>query len=241
MIRFFFAAALAWAALAPFATDAAGPARRPSVEDIVRLFETVVFGSEIDPKLAFTAIAKWQEPVRLTIRGKPGDRHLGFLSSHAAALSKITGLSIELAKPGETANVTVVFVPRAQMSKIHIGGVDQKLIQDLAAPGGCYFVSWQKPVGHLIGAAIVANTDLDMARVNHCLLEEMTQSLGLPNDTSILRPSIFSDHDYLLELSRSDEIVMRTLYDPRLKPGMAKAEALKIVPTIIRELNARLP
>ena len=102
-------------------------------------------------------------------------------------------------------------------------------------------MSWQKPVGTLIGAAIVVNTERDMARVNHCLLEELTQTLGFSNDTDLLRPSIFSDNDYLIDLSRSDEIVVRSLYDPRLKPGMPKAEALKIAPTIIREWNARLP
>lgn len=241
MIRLLWAAAFAWVVLAPFGPVAADTHKRPAVEDIVRLFETVVFGSELDPKLASAAAAKWQSPVRLAIRGKPGDRHLEFLGVHAATLEKLTGLSIALARPGEEANVTVVFVPRAQMSKVQIGGVEPKLIERLAAPGGCYFVSWQKPVGTLIGAAIVVNTDRDMARINHCLLEELTQTLGFPNDTDLLRPSIFSDHDYLLELSRSDEIIVRALYDPRLKPGMPKAEALKIAPTIIRELNARLP
>ncbi len=241
MIRLLFAAAVAWVAFVPFGSGSADTARRPAVEDIVRLFETVVFGSELDPKLASAAIGKWQSPIRLAIRGKPGDRHLEFLGVHVATLEKLTGLSIALAKPGEEANITVVFVPRAQMSKIQIGGVEPNLIERLAAPGGCYFVSWQKPVGTLIGAAIVVNTDRDMARINHCLLEELTQTLGLPNDTDILRPSIFSDNDYLLELSRPDEIVVRALYDPRLKPGMAKAEALKIAPTIIREWNARLP
>lgn len=242
MIRFFFAAAVAWVALVPFGQVSADTAQtRPAVEDIIRLFETVVFGSELDPKLASKAIGKWRSPVRLAIQGKPGDRHLEFLGRHAATLSNLTGLSIVLAKPGEAANITVAFVPRSQMSKIQIGGVKQDLIERLAAPGGCYFISWQKPVGTIIGAAIVVNTDRDLARTNSCLLEELTQSLGLPNDTDVLRPSIFSDHDTLFELSRSDAIVVRTLYDPRLKPGMPKAEALKVVPAIVRELNARLP
>ena len=246
MTRIFLAVAVAWVVFAPFAPASADATRRPTVEGIVNLFEIVVFGSEYDPKLASKAIAKWQSPVRLAIKGKPGDRHLEFLGKHAATLSGLTGLSIELAKPGEAANVTVAFVPRAQMSKIQILDEPQKMmerqkmIERLAAPGGCYFVSWQKG-GVIVGAAIVVNTERDMARINHCLLEELTQILGMPNDTDVLRPSIFSDNDYLLDLSRPDVIVVRTLYDPRLKPGMPKAEALKLVPAIIRELDARLP
>ena len=239
--RVLLAAAVAWGALVPFDQAAADTTRRPAVEDIVRLFETVVFGSELDPKLASKVVAKWQSPIRLAIQGKPGERHVEFLGRHAATLSGLTGFSIALAGPGEAANITVAFVPRTQMAKIQIGGVAQNLIERLAAPGGCYFISWQKPVGTLIGAAIVVNTDRDSARINHCLLEELTQTLGLPNDTDLLRPSIFSDHDYLLELSRPDVILVRTLYDPRLKPGMAKAEALAVAAAIIREFNARLP
>ena len=171
MIRHILAVAtVAWVVLVPPLPASADATRRPSVEDIVRLFETVVFGSELDPKLASKAIAKWQSPVRLAIQGKPGDRHIEFLGRHAATLSNLTGLSIELAKPGEAANITVAFVPRKQMSKIQIGGVDQSLIDRLAAPGGCYFISWQKPVGTIIGAAIVVNTDRDNTMVNHCTL-----------------------------------------------------------------------
>jgi hypothetical protein len=118
MTRLVFALVAAWFALAPLGSALADKTRRPPVEDVVKLFETVVFGSELDPKLASTAIAKWQSPVRLAIKGKPGDRHLEFLGRHSATLVQLTGLSIDLAKPGEEANVTVVFVPRAQMGKI---------------------------------------------------------------------------------------------------------------------------
>ncbi len=222
----------------PSSADVVG---RPSVDRIAALFESVVFGSEIDPRLASPVIAKWQGPVRLAVQGKPKPRHLDFLRRHAATLSGLTGVSIEPVEEREAANVNVVFVPRAQMSKIKIGGVPEDLIRKLAGPGGCYFVSWQKPPGTIIGAVIVANTDRDIAEINHCLLEELTQSLGMPNDTDILRPSIFSDHDKLTDLSRSDVIVVRTLYDPRLKAGTPKAEALGTIPAVIREIDAKLP
>ncbi len=236
---FVFALALAVLTVpVPVRADAMG---RASVERIAALFEEVVFGSEIDPKLASTVVAKWQEPIRLAIQGRHQPRHLEFLYHHAAILAGLTGLSIEPAKPGETANITVAFVPRAQMGKIQIGGVSPDLIRQLAGPGGCYFVSWQKPPGRVIGAVIVANTERDIAEINHCLLEELTQSLGMPNDADVLRPSIFSDHDKLTELSRTDRIVVRTLYDSRLKAGTPKADALRAIPAIIRELSGNSP
>lgn len=47
MIRYILAAAVAWVAFVPLDHAAADATRRPAVEDIVRLFETVVFGSEL--------------------------------------------------------------------------------------------------------------------------------------------------------------------------------------------------
>ncbi|MBM3566652.1 MAG: DUF2927 domain-containing protein [Alphaproteobacteria bacterium] len=225
-----------------YASPARADAGQKILDDrIANLFEEVVFGSEIDPRLASGVIAKWQQPIRIGVRGKPTARHLEFLRARAATLEKLTGLSIRVAANDEASNVTAVFVPRAQMTKIRIDGVSEDLIRKLAGPGGCYFISWQKPPGSIIGAVIVVNTDRDDAMVNHCLLEELTQSLGLPNDTDILRPSIFSDHDTLMDLSRTDEIVVRTLYDTRLKAGTLKAGTRQVVLPIIRELNARIP
>lgn len=222
----------------PSSADVVG---RPSVDRIAALFESVVFGAEIDPRHASTVIAKWQGPIRLAVQGKPKPRHLDFLRQHIATLSRLTGLSIISTKAGEQADIDVIFVPRVEMGKVLAGLIPEDMIRRLAGPGGCYFVAWRKPPERIVRAVIVANTDRDIAEINHCLLEELTQSLGMPNDTDILRPSIFSDHDKLTDLSRSDTIIVRTLYDPRLKAGTPKAEALRMIPAIIGEIDAKLP
>ncbi len=41
--------------------------------------------------------------------------------------------------------------------------------------------------------------------------------------------------DTVFELTEADKILLRTLYDPRLKPGMTKAEAMPIARQIIAE------
>jgi hypothetical protein len=69
----------------------------------------------------------------------------------------------------------------------------------------------------------------------------MTQSLGLPNDSNLIDPSIFSDSSRQTNLSRTDLIILKALYDPQLKPGMPKAEALVKVREVIAELDKKLP
>lgn len=215
---------------------------RPSVDQLVRFFDTVVFEAEIDKSLEQTVVAKWQGPIRIAVQGQASAVHREFLANHVALLRTLTGLPIDILGPGESGqNMTVVFVPRAGMAKVQIPNVKQSLIDRLAAPGGCFFLSFKKPESRIVAAVIVVNIQRKERDINHCLLEEMTQSMGLPNDSDLIRPSLFSDHDQLLAPSRSDLILIKALYDPRMVPGMPRGEALKVVRGIIAELDRTLP
>lgn len=69
-----------------------------------------------------------------------------------------------------------------------------------------------------------------------CIHEEMAQSLGLTNDSKSARPSIFNDDEEFALLTRHDELLLKILYDKRLKPGMNNKIALPIVRQIAEEL-----
>jgi len=109
-------------------------------------------------------------------------------------------------------------------------------MKQAAAAGGCYFLSWKKPESRIVKAIVVVNVERDPALINSCLLEELAQSLGLPNDSDAMRPSIFSDRDNLSELAPHDAILMRALYDPRMTAGLPRAAALGVARTVISEL-----
>ena len=69
-----------------------------------------------------------------------------------------------------------------------------------------------------------------------CIHEELAQGMGLANDSPGARPSIFNDDEEFALLTRHDELLLRILYDPRLRPGMSEAEAAPIVRRIATEL-----
>ena len=69
-----------------------------------------------------------------------------------------------------------------------------------------------------------------------CIHEEMAQSLGLTQDSKSARPSIFNDDEEFALLTRHDELLLKILYDKRLKPGMNNKIALPIVRQIAEEL-----
>jgi hypothetical protein len=75
----------------------------------------------------------------------------------------------------------------------------------------------------------------DLLRLS-CLHEEVAQGLGLANDSPTARPSIFNDDEEFALLTRHDELLLRILYDARLRPGMQSREAAPIARAIAEEL-----
>ncbi|MFQ5764140.1 MAG: DUF2927 domain-containing protein [Rhodospirillales bacterium] len=227
----------------------------PSVDDLVQYFDTIVFKSEFKGVAASKVVKKWTQPLRVAIRAfeeettvRKGGRevvtlqqvkvkkpHLRFIKKHLTTLVRATGLKTEDAKKiGEAPNFLINFVPRRQMGNPNLADAEPKLLARLAAEGGCYFLIWSDGTsGEISQAVVVVNAERLLIRINHCLLEEMTQSLGLPNDTNIIASSIFSDQSRRTDLTATDIIVLKTLYDPRMKVGLPRAEALPVASEII--------
>lgn len=229
------AAGLAATVPAPAQSPTGNPL--PPVDELVGYFDTIVFGSEMGPAFVSTVIAKWpDEALTVSLEQRATKGHLGFVSTHLAALGRLTGKKFNGTKTPESAAIRVLFLRRHEMAAIQGPNIDTSAVRKAAAAGGCYFLSWKQPESRIVKAVIVVNVERHPAHINSCLLEELTQSLGLPNDSDAIRPSIFSDSDNLVELAPHDALLVRTLYDPRMKAGLPRAEALRVARTIISEL-----
>ena len=111
-----------------------------------------------------------------------------------------------------------------------------KLLKKLAAPGVCYFLTAQTQ-GRIVWGIIAVNNQLSEPEMNACLLEEMTQVLGLPNDSDLVQPSVFNNKTQPIALNRTDQILIRTLYDKRLVPGTDRGRAMAAAAKVIVELD----
>lgn len=211
------------------------PDQKYDVKDVRRFAEDVVIGSKPGARLV-----KWTEApvIRLeTLSSGPRDDtgkpttipvetsilHHAALQKHIKDLAFLTGLPIRLMPRdiGSGGDIVITIVPRVAMSAVPFPGVPAKLMNDLMGPSRCYFVIWPDPEWAIAKAHIVINSMLDENHIIHCLLEELTQSLGLPNDSDRLRPSVFNESAMLLVLSRLDRILIRTVYDPRISKGLS--------------------
>jgi hypothetical protein len=243
--------------------DVTRPITRPSVDELTRQFRAIVFGTEFKEFKASGRIKKWTQPLRVTIKSydevkgnnskgevvvklkqvrvKPS--HLASVQQNLNALVNLTGLQTENANEyGSPANFEIKIVPRDQLTNPNLAKVDPKLLRRLGMQGGCYFLMWHnEDQGQIEKATIVVNADRIELRTQHCLLEEMAQSLGFPNDTDMAWASIFSNEGYISSLTRSDRIIIRALYDRRLKLAMEREEAMILVRKIIGELDRTEP
>lgn len=228
---------------------------------LMRHFDSVVFGAEMAGVKPIEQTQKWVSPIRVSVTAmsgemiakpdgkrelklsqvKPDETKVAMIRKHLTTLIKLTGAANERSDPdkGKPANFFIKFIPRLAMGQPFVASdVDPALLKKLAAPGVCYFTTRSIRTGAMFRALIVVNAELPPDAMDACLLEEMTQALGLPNDSDIMTPSVFNQTSTQQTLSREDEILIRTLYDRRLPPGTPRGDALRIGREIMAELIA---
>lgn len=212
----------------------------PGTETLVRSFEEIVFSSEVEGLDPPQVLRKWTGPIRLKFGGPGAAEHETEIRRNAAELGSLTGLVYEFLAPNEPKeNFVILFAPQAGMAD-----AGRRFLKDEAmvarivgeARGGCFFLTFHRD-GVLIYGAVVVNADRPAPEIEHCLLEEMTQALGLPGDSETIGPSIFHQTQYRLTLTAADRLFVRALYDPRMAPGMSKTEAMARVPQVIQDLR----
>ena len=70
-----------------------------------------------------------------------------------------------------------------------------------------------------------------------CAYEEMLQSLGPINDTDKVPWTMFNDDVSMGYFDVYDQYILNILYDPRIRPGMTRAEAEAVLPTVLADVR----
>lgn len=210
---------------------------------MVRQFDDVAFGHEHGRSRG--VVQKWTENPGLALfTGESWDLrpYLPAIQTHLGAIGRLTGLAV-LPERVDAAKATLRlgFYPRIEFARMPRIGSDAEF-RRWVTTSACVAIAVQDPkrAGHIVAAAIAIGTDISESQRRHCILEELVQAMGLPNDACHYRPSLFCEADRVFALTPADRILLRTLYDPRLTAGMAREEALPIVRIIVGELRSSL-
>lgn len=195
-------------------------------------------------KTAAPTLVRWERPIRVFMSSEVGNETLQhqLLSTHMKHLSLITGHPITLEKHSDKANIFVIFT--------RYENVEEKVRQYIGDPEnirgalneavclGNFKVNNRQAIQY--GTIIIP---VDYARHRgrflDCIVEEITQLMGLPNDSDEVYPSIFNDRSVDSYLSPLDYLLLRILYSPALHVGMTPPEVRKALPAILDEFERK--
>ena len=253
MIRIFLVlAALAMPAFAQQPAENA-PDPRMSDERVIEDFITIALGREYPEDQARAGrLIRWTRPIRVAGMGPRPDVWGRTLEWHMRRLARITRHPIELRPSGEV-DLLAIFVPRltveavaahaevyrrvfsdeiryeAQMARIASGALNAV----------CFTTVRVARDYSIVQAVAFIPLDRGATVVRQCIIEEMSQAMGLPNDNDDVDPSIFNDHSPYIELTDKDILLLRMLYHPAMRLGMTPPQVRRAGPRVLADLRRR--
>ena len=196
--------------------DSTEPARYSEGE--IDYFVEIAVGTEFSDEGEF--IRRWAKDIRVRVIGDATPADLDVVN---AVVSEVNGLvsavRVAVVAEGADADINIVFAPQSEFPDL----------DPLYVPGneGFFVIGWDRSC-EIQFARILIASDLDSDRRRaHLIREELTQSLGLPQDSFRYPGSIFYQRaSEVTEYLPIDRAVIEMLYRPEVDPCM-NSEAVR--------------
>lgn len=218
-----------------------------SDEQVPENFMKIAFGNEFEPESArLDRLFKWRGPINIVFLDAITQREREQIETHLSRISAITGLVFFYGEPRRGAELAIRvnntkqivddlkgFRSDPRMSENGVKSI--KNVEQLLTMAQflgrtdqqCIF--FVGPFHPRWSAYVAIHSDLPEEEFWYCVVEELTQVFGLPNDNYSVEPSIFNDDERYRNLTRHDVWLLQLLYDPAVKPGMTQQEVRKII------------
>jgi len=189
-------------------------------QEEIEYFTEIALGAEFGDETP--VIKKWTDDVRIKINGEPTEEDLQTINNIVNDINKIiTGLRIKIVDKNE--NLSITFSPESDFTSIDPNYVPTNY--------GFFWALWHDDNFIIYNASIlISSIGITQEERSHLIREELTQSLGLMNDSNKFEDSIFyQDWTNITEFSEIDRAVIKLLYLNNIKPGLSKEQVLKIL------------
>ena len=239
-------------------TDGGGPDVPFTASTLAQNFERIALfdeyaiqGGRFVAQQTPSHLRRWERPIRIGLvfgdQVPEAQRAIdqANVTAYARRLSRLTGVNMTVSNVNP--NFHVMFLYRDEQKSVgpilrqRISDLGQVVIDEITqSPRNTFCVAYafsdQKNSSSYTSALILVKAEhTDLMRLS-CIHEEMAQAMGLANDSPTARPSIFNDDEEFALLTRQDELLLRMLYDRRLKPGMTPQTARPLLPIIANDL-----
>lgn len=169
-------------------------------------------------------LAKWESPVYVAVVEGATPENIALATEKLSGMAKLSGLAFEWVEAAD---------PRREL-EIHFSK-ERNFVINGNEQAACYAGTAAPRNGLLAQASIHIGRVKDGEWRTDCLNHELLHALGWRGHTHRVRSVISYAHGET-ELTKWDRIIMRTLYDPRLLPGISKEDALPVARVILREM-----
>ncbi len=217
----------------------------------IALFDEYVSdGQALRAEQRISRLRRWEDPIRMdvqfgeTVPEAQRIRDRNSIAAYGARLSRLTGVPISQVEGEGNFSVLVLNEDdrasyESRLRQMVPGIADSSVRAFLNPPKStlCLVIAFSNDGGatYSRAVALIRGEHPDMLRLA-CIHEELAQGMGLANDSPQARPSIFNDDEEFGLLTRHDELLLKMLYDRRLRAGMTAAEAAPIANEIATEL-----
>jgi hypothetical protein len=204
-------------------------------------FFKITFGAEMNFRGKVDRIRKYDEPVRVFIenRAKP-DRSDGVAEVIADIKAHIRHLDIATTADRSKANVMVTLVRDRDLARTLRDLFGRKRARRIvrSLDPQCLSGFRKDEAFRIVRSDVVLAVDVGSFIFRDCAYEEILQALGPINDDSSVPWTMFNDDVQMGFFGVYDQYLLNILYDPRIRPGMTRAQVRALLPAILPDVRA---
>jgi len=204
---------------------------------IERSFYDIALNAEYRSERVPPVVKRWMRPLRVWMYSGSGDSDAqrSLLKDHLRTLGEIARLSVRLVDDRRNANVKVFFASERELEHLVRREMPSTALKQLPHSQCLGSIRFNKK-SEITGGTVVIPVERAKAsgKLEPCIVEEVTQMLGLINDSRFARDTVFSDDTQDERLTGLDYLLIKLLYSPHIEPGMSLREAM---PAVRRQLD----
>jgi hypothetical protein len=204
------------------------------------LFKTA-FRAELQFGRHEERIRKFDEPVRVFVDNRGAATRTADIAAIVQDIrTRIARIDFAITSDRREANLLVTLVPArdfAQTIRSRYGLAAAKAIHNSLHPECLSGIAKDKSY-RIRRAEVILPADAEEFRFYDCAYEELLQSLGLINDDNSVPWTMFNDDVQMGFFDVYDQYLINILYDPRIRPGMTKAEVEALLPEVLPTVRA---
>lgn len=196
-------------------------------EEIKDGFFKIAFQAELEVGAKSHRVRKFDEPVRIFIDSKAQpDRSAEIATIIADIRRRIDHLDVAITDDKEVANFIVSLVADREVAatiRARYGASRANRIEKALTPQCLSGIGKDKQF-RIRRAEVILPVDAGDFTFYDCAYEELLQGLGAINDDASVPWTMFNDDVQMGFFDVYDQYLLNILYDPRIRPGMTKAE-----------------